>query len=319
MDDNSIIPLNDVLNSSQNESCNNIISNYNNDNDKLVFNKFYGVKPMYYSLNYKNRLNDIPDYIVNKIRNEKDSNWKDDELINSDCFIPYIFKASSEIKRDSNNDLIFEACPYLTCCCDDIKSSQCISVNCKFKYSKGLNVNESRFKDGLECFDIPSTLLNTIEKREKIKIKNKKKKEDEDNRLKEESREILLFNQNRIRQNRIDYINRQNGYRVINNPFPNAHPILIPNGNNLIIRNMNNANNVNNANNLNNMNNANNNVNNNAINNNNNANQNIGNGNGNAPLVLTFNMLQQYFRMRQYRERLEKQEKNEPNRKFKDS
>ena len=156
--------------------CNNnsVVNNcivLNDQNEMISDRSISGIRPMYYSNNPDGRWN-FPIEIQNKIRNELNSDWQDDltdsckrsKLINPYKFIPY--------KINSNER---EICPFFPCICKNIKNINCISACCKFKYSKNSNVQEYRFKDGLEILDIPSTMMNTIEKRAKERLRKKNK------------------------------------------------------------------------------------------------------------------------------------------------
>ena len=110
-------------------------------------------------------------------------------------FIPYTFHL-----KDKN---CYEVCPYFNCSCENHKIIPCFSKACKFKYSKCMFPNEARLKDGLEIMDIPSTLLETIDKR---KIDNQRKKAKAERIKKAMEEEIMMRN-----------ITRTNAFQNTNN------------------------------------------------------------------------------------------------------
>lgn len=84
------------------------------------------------------------------------------ELKDHLLYTPYTFTLS---ERNKSLDS-YKITPYFKCICESVKNENCVYKRCKFKYSKNLFPNEADLKDGLEIMDIPSTLLETIEKRE---------------------------------------------------------------------------------------------------------------------------------------------------------
>ena len=93
------------------------------------------------------------------------------ELDNSTHYVPYIFFLRD--KKCSKD--CYQACPHYKCSCDNSRSSLCSSAACKFRYAKENAPSESKLKDGLEIMDIPSTMLETIEKRQMDNERKKKK------------------------------------------------------------------------------------------------------------------------------------------------
>ena len=175
---------------------------FNNSYDEINKTRLYEVRPMFYNRVENIRGWTFPKEIQYKILNEVDEDWSlidfsqlengdeceqnpacpdsgDGNTVSTDAlkydlnhgimmeltshnkYIPYTFNLHN--KADSK--LCYELCPYFTCPCSNVKSEMCFSKNCKYKYSKNMFPNESKLKDGLEIMDIPSTLLETIEKR----------------------------------------------------------------------------------------------------------------------------------------------------------
>lgn len=193
---------------------NNFLSDYDtiNNNQKL-----YDIKPMYYSLIYKDRWN-FPSELQEMIRNEKDPDWEesldlmeqiktieenyakglnkmDEEIEKLITEIPgfikkqpncntYVLKNNKRfipinfIDDEKTLGLVHEVCPYLKCKCGSlgIRNPACRCSNCFFNLSKSFNVPESKFKDGLDLLDHPSTMLETIDKRERDKERKRVKK-----------------------------------------------------------------------------------------------------------------------------------------------
>lgn len=142
----------------------NLNNNKMNLEDKLNFYESFPfdmrlilIKPMYYSID-KFKLN-CEEEKIKKIREEKFIN-------NYDMPYPYILQ-----KMEINDN--YNTCLYFPCICNNIKNPYCISSNCKFPYSKKINLNEDRFKDGLEIMDIPSSILKNLNKKERKKINKK--------------------------------------------------------------------------------------------------------------------------------------------------
>ena len=96
------------------------------------------------------------------------------ELDNHTDYIPYTFV----IKEPAQASACCEIHPYIKCPCKNVKKESCATVNCKFKYSKNMFVSEAMLKDGLEIMDIPSTLLETIDKRAMDNERKKRKQQE---------------------------------------------------------------------------------------------------------------------------------------------
>lgn len=109
-----------------------------------------------------------------KIRRIDMENGIQMELDNHSDYIPYTFV----IKEPAQASACCEIHPYIKCPCKNVKKASCATVNCKFKYSKNMFINEAMLKDGLEIMDIPSTLLETIDKRAMDNERKKRKQQE---------------------------------------------------------------------------------------------------------------------------------------------
>lgn len=109
-----------------------------------------------------------------KIRRIDMANGIQMELDNHSDYIPYTFV----IKEPAQASACCEIHPYIKCPCKNVKKASCATVNCKFKYSKNMFINEAMLKDGLEIMDIPSTLLETIDKRAMDNERKKRKQQE---------------------------------------------------------------------------------------------------------------------------------------------
>lgn len=222
--------------------------------DEITRKKCYDFYPVHY-----NKLNNMtewnfPDSLKDKIVNETDDDWKDVdyssdptkmvedtpdpkvtsdamanikmEMVNPDKYIPYTFKL-----RDTDTySGCYEVHPYITCPCYSVKNVNCFSSCCKFKYSKNMFVNESKLKDGLEIMDIPSTLLETIDKREADNERKKRKAQERRRQELQNSRATTsttetpnqLENTQQVIQNGInqDYQGLQNMNNVVQANIP---------------------------------------------------------------------------------------------------
>lgn len=134
---------------------------FNNNNDEIPYdciNKVY-TSNIY---TFKQIQWNFPNDIQNKIKNEFNNN--NDNFIKENTSLLF-FK-----NNNNNKDKIINTIVHSKCICKNYKDINCKSIYCKFNYTKfNKNLNEIRFKDGLEIFDIPSTYLNNIEKRLKKK------------------------------------------------------------------------------------------------------------------------------------------------------
>lgn len=162
------------------DSNNSIVNNpiVLNDQTEILSNQSISrIRPMYQSNNPVGRWK-FPLEIQKKIRSEQDPNWRDSNgvksLMNFTTFVPYVF-----LERNLTSEVSLS----FPCICKDIKNINCISSACRYKYCKNSNNKEYRFKDGLEILDIPSTMMLTIEKRNKEKLRKKRKMEENHTRL----------------------------------------------------------------------------------------------------------------------------------------
>ena len=193
---------------------------FNDSYDEMNKTRLYDVRPMFYNRVENIRGWKFPKEIQDKILNEVDEDWSvidfsqlengdecalnqtgpdsgDSNTVSTDAlkydlnhgitmelnnhkkYIPYTFSLNNK----DESKMCYEVCPYFTCPCSNVKSEMCFSKNCKYKYSKNMFPNESKLKDGLEIMDIPSTLLETIEKRAND---NERKRRMKNRRLNEE-------------------------------------------------------------------------------------------------------------------------------------
>ena len=152
---------------------NNFNERIEREENNLFDNRIIKIRPMYYSMD-KIKWN-FDEKLQNKIRNE---NILESKEITD--YIPFTFYEQPEK---------IDASLYFPCVCDNFKSSNCHSSNCKFPFSKGSNFNESMLKDGLEIMDIPSTYLVNIEKKNK-KLNDRVYNYDSINNYLEENRKI---------------------------------------------------------------------------------------------------------------------------------
>lgn len=177
-------------------------------------------RPMYRMEVDRKRWN-FPVELQDRIRDEPDSAWNvvspktnvpprnvKCQLLDPKRVVPY---------RIHDENIEVEAGTAFPCICKNLKNVNCTSAMCKFGYSKQNVQPESRFKDGLEIMDIPSTMMATMQRREKEKQRKKMKKEQRDHELAEAGRRDL------IRRGIITERRPENPVNPVPNPF-NAMP-----------------------------------------------------------------------------------------------
>ena len=211
---------------------NEIINDVNGENEIKMM---YEIKPVLYRTNDLIKW-DFPKELQDKIRNEslnENSNDLNDSLNNNlNILSNYKVCLKDDIINEINQNMEkrIQFCPYKSCICINIKNPNCNSPDCKYKFSKIDRLNndilESRFKDGLEILDIPSTLLCTIEKRKKDKNKNKNKKNMNNRRNKNQNEQIII----NLTNNRQLPQNNTNNVQVPQIQFRPFIPVPIMNG-----------------------------------------------------------------------------------------